>query len=692
MRAARRRASGGRDGTRVPQADVNRNARTGVTDDQTRTSQPHVDRHRHRGLTARDRQRARADHRVRPRGGRVARARRPPFRRGGPVRVAPRRRGRRPRSGRSAARAHRQSRPRAPQRRGAGRVPRHRGDLPAARHEPLEPGHLPHRRQPRAGRSGRAGAARAGVRVRAGRMAGRPDADRIEHRGPPPGGDQRRRVADCRPRPRGVHLQRRRASLARAADLSGRIARRPRRDALGPRDAGRAAGTAGRPGVALRERSANRDRPPRRLRRRRHLRVHLPGPGPDRARNRLRRHARRRLVPALRDGRPRRERQPSCDRGRSGDQRSLARHLPERAHAARLPVPGLQRGRRRAHRLRRHPPEHRRVAQDVHQLRVRPAGPLAEAARGPRLPRRPVPLHLRDPDRPAHRQDGRAAGALPGVGHLPEDRAQRRGGGAVAGPRVARGHGPRRRAHRAPGQRPRLPPVRHAARRRPRRPHAAAGPGNVSEPDQSAGAGRHAHRPERRPPRVGGAGRRAAGEPLPDGRGRRPRRVERPVVPRRPGRHLLRLLQPAARRRPPVAAPDAGRRLHGAGRAHRRRRQHGGRRPAPQPCGADRDAHRLEPAAGGLCGRGAVRRGRLVHPLRGHGSGAAGVRRPASVVGRALPPTTALTCRRSPTRRTRSCASACCCGPMPTGSSRSRAGAGRPRSSSEPWSGRFDAP
>ena len=38
--------------------------------------------------------------------------------------------------------------------------------------------------------------------------------------------------------------------------------------------------------------------------------------------------------------------------------------------------------------------QHRGVAEDVHQLPVRPAGALAEAARGPRLSRRPVPVHL----------------------------------------------------------------------------------------------------------------------------------------------------------------------------------------------------------------------------------------------------------------------------------------------------------
>ena len=73
--------------------------------------------------------------------------------------------------------------------------------------------------------------------------------------------------------------------------------------------------------------------------------------------------------------------------------------------------------------------------------------------------------------------DGRTAGTMRGVEHLPEDRAQRRRGRAVAGALVAGGHRPGGRAHRAAGERARLSAVGHAARRRSRRPHADAEPG-----------------------------------------------------------------------------------------------------------------------------------------------------------------------------------------------------------------------
>ena len=62
---------------------------------------------------------------------------------------------------------------------------------------------------------------------------------------------------------------------------------------------------------------------------------------------------------------------------------------------------------------------------------------------------------------------------------------------------------------------------RHAARRRSRCPHADAEPGDVPEPEQSAGAGPDAGGPQRRPVRVGGERRRAAAEPVPDRRRRR---------------------------------------------------------------------------------------------------------------------------------------------------------------------------
>ena len=133
-----------------------------------------------------------------------------------------------------------------------------------------------------------------------------------------------------------------------------------------------------------------------------------------------------------------------------------------------------------------------------------------------------------------------------------------------------------------------------------------------------------------------------------------PRGLQRRDVPRHPERDVLRLLQPLARRRPPLAAPDAGQCLHGAGGTRRRRRQHGGRRAAPQPGGAGRDAHRLEPAAGRLREGSAMRRGRLVHPVRADRDGAPRLRRPAPLVRGALRRPRRLRRGPSPRRRTRS--------------------------------------
>ena len=125
-------------------------------------------------------------------------------------------------------------------------------------------------------------------------------------------------------------------------------------------------------------------------------------------------------------------------------------------------------------------------------------------------------------------------------------------------------------------------------------------------------------RPERRAVRVGGEGRGAAGQPVPHGRRRGAGSRERPRISRHPRREVLGLVQSAALGRPPLAAAHVRRRLHGARRAHRRRRQHGGRRAAPQPRGARRDPHGLEPAPRRLRRGGAVRRDGIVHPVRGH--------------------------------------------------------------------------
>ena len=176
--------------------------------------------------------------------------------------------------------------------------------------------------------------------------------------------------------------------------------------------------------VAVRERQGDPDRTPGRLRRGRHLRARLPRKRPDRDGARLCGDARRDLVPPLRRDRHRRQRKPARVRG-SPTGRHLVWQLPERPRAQRLPLPGVQPGRRRPDRVRRHAPRHRGLTQDFHELPVLSARSVAKTTRGPRLPGRPVPVHLRDPDRPAQRPNGRTPGAVRRVEHLPEDHPQR---------------------------------------------------------------------------------------------------------------------------------------------------------------------------------------------------------------------------------------------------------------------------
>ena len=336
-------------------------------------------RHEHSSAVRRDRRRpavgrdrAGADHPDRPAGRRIAGPRGRILRRRRPVRTPARRGHRRGGPGRPPSSRHRQSRPRPPQRPGPGRVPRHRRDLPARRHDPVEPGPLPHRPEPGRGRRGRARPPRARVRARPRGLAGRHRADRHEHRGRAARRHPGRRLPHRRRGPRGDDLRRRRVAVPLPPDLSDRLARAVGRDALGPGHPDRPAAGAPGPRVDVGERHRDRGRAARRVRRRRHLRVHLPGEAPHRAGTRVRGDARRHLVPALRGGGCRRQSEPARG-GRAAPHRDLDRHLPERAHAARLPVPGLQRGRRGPHRLRRHPSQHRRLAEDLHQLPVRPA-------------------------------------------------------------------------------------------------------------------------------------------------------------------------------------------------------------------------------------------------------------------------------------------------------------------------------
>ena len=109
--------------------------------------------------------------------------------------------------------------------------------------------------------------------------------------------------------------------------------------------------------------------------------------------------------------------------------------------------------------------------------------------------------------------------------------------------------------------------------------------------------------------------------------------VHFPAVPRG---DLVGVVQPAAPGRSPLAAADAGRRLHGPGRPDRRRRQHDRRRQASQSRRPHRHLHRLEPPAGGIRRGRPVPRNRLLHPVRGHPGGPPGVGRPAVVARRTI--------------------------------------------------------
>ena len=128
----------------------------------------------------------------------------------------------------------------------------------------------------------------------------------------------------------------------------------------------------------------------------------------------------------------------------------------------------------------------------------------------------------------------RHARSLHGEQHLPEDHGALRLRGSVgAQPESrARRHGRRQRRSRA-GQRAALLHSEHAARRRPRRvqrdPRGAADvPGTELRHRHPRRQSRAAHRDRQRAalplPQLGDEGHRAAGEQVPDARGRIPRR------------------------------------------------------------------------------------------------------------------------------------------------------------------------
>ena len=134
----------------------------------------------------------------------------------------------------------------------------------------------------------------------------------------------------------------------RAADLSRGDARRDRRDAdASPAPERCAPDGSGRP-LALRRRHDGRGHAPRGNRRGNHLRVRVRGPGSDRSRPGLQRHARSRVVRALPSRRRSGRRQPAL-RGRHAGARPRGgrRFLAERPDGQGLRLPGLQRGSRR---------------------------------------------------------------------------------------------------------------------------------------------------------------------------------------------------------------------------------------------------------------------------------------------------------------------------------------------------------
>ena len=109
--------------------------------------------------------------------------------------------------------------------------------------------------------------------------------------------------------------------------------------------------------------------------------------------------------------------------------------FPIRPDAEGLHLSGVQRRRGRQAGLRRGDAAHRRLAQDLHQLSLRPARPLFAPARGPRLPRRPVPLHLCRDHRSGLRRKRQHPQRLHGDGHLSQGDPDRQLDRVLAGTR-----------------------------------------------------------------------------------------------------------------------------------------------------------------------------------------------------------------------------------------------------------------
>ena len=93
---------------------------------------------------------------------------------------------------------------------------------------------------------------------------------------------------------------------------------------------------------------------------------------------------------------------------------------------------------------------------DVHELSVRPAGPISEAARGSRLSRRPVPVCLREPHGSDYWSHRWLARPLLGIEYMSENHPERRRGRALAGAGITGGDRSGRSPHRPSRERARL--------------------------------------------------------------------------------------------------------------------------------------------------------------------------------------------------------------------------------------------
>ena len=135
------------------------------------------------------------------------------------------------------------------------------------------------------------------------------------------------------------------------------------------------------------------------------------------------------------------------------------RGVTERSRGEGLYLSGVQPRHGGAQSVRRHERRHGWSAQDVHELSVRPAGPLDAPARGSPLPDQRVSFHVREDHRPSDGQDGWTSGQVFSVEHVPERDPGRQLRGIVRRPRFARRD--RHKRTRAPtaGERAALPAV-----------------------------------------------------------------------------------------------------------------------------------------------------------------------------------------------------------------------------------------